>query len=621
MAKDNIALLTEIAGQLRKLNQTSVRDTLREREIQQRQEAVAAGAVATSQPGPAFIDPAEDFRRRIKGSIFSTVAAEQVTASGERAKGWVKDNKGGATQAASDEAGNIAAKENKEANEIAGKTLINIQGLIKETNKILLDRQEKLDTAGRNAARSSSEDDLENPLNAGPQMPQATADWRANQREKDAAANAALATARDNTKKKTRSLATKLVIAAGVAASMSVDDVIRGWKMDGLDGAVSSYFGGSQEGGMINAIRQSFVLGVEGAAVGLMVGGPIGALVGGILGATTGAITGSIGAAKINEWMDAAGKDLTDAWSEIKTNFTNVTKKIGDWIHTPGTTEGPAGGFKSKMFGGIIEWNPTKSSGETLSSAWKSVVAKMEAAPGKFAAWLENDLRNGLGAGSGSNKLADWLFGKTDAAKKVIKNNKKFTFDDARMNPEDQPGFEVKQRLKQQIQDKIFKGEMLKSDYIGVGSTFMNELINKAGGPNVDADGNIIGTYRPEKDTSKSGAILGPGDAGNVLLAQDLVHNSKKYESEGVIEKLLDAGRSGYLSLQASRQAKKDLFLEQNGMRPRSDFGTPVIIPVSSDSSTKETNITINQDKTPLIWGSGNNANAIMGEDGFVYSW
>jgi hypothetical protein len=46
-----------------------------------------------------------------------------------------------------------------------------------------------------------------------------------------------------------------------------------------------------------------------------------------------------------------------------------------------------------------------------------------------------------------------------------------------------------------------------------------------------------------------------------------------------------------------------------------------VIIPVSSDSSTKETNITINQDKTPLIWGSGNNANAIMGEDGFVYSW
>ena len=587
MAKDNIALLTEIAGQLRKLNQTSVRDTLREREIQQRQEAVAAGAVATSQPGPAFIDPAEDFRRRIKGSIFSTVASEQVTKSGERAKIWVKDNKAGAAQAASDEAGNIAAVENKKANEIAGKTLINIQGLIKETNKILLDRQEKLDTAGRNAARSSAEDDLENPLNAGPQMPQATADWRANQREKDAAA----ATARNNTKKKTRSLATKLVIAAGVAASMSVDDVIRGWKMDGLDGAVSSYFGGSQEGGMINAIRQSFVLGVQGAAIGSF-GGPIGALVGGILGATTGAITGSIGAAKINEWMDAAGKDLTDAWSEIKTNFTNVTKKIGAWIHTPGTTEGPAGGFKSTMFGGIIEWNPTKASGETLSSAWKSVVAKMEAAPGKFAAWLENDLRNGLGAGSGSNKLADWLFGKTDAAKKVIKNNKKFTFDDARMNPEDQPGFEVKQRLKQQIQDKIFKGEMLKSDYIGVSSTFMNELINKAGGPNLDADGNIIGTNRLNNKSSPS--II---------------------KSGGLVESLLNSARSGYLSFSAMR--------ERNNLSVQGGYGDnkPVIIPVSSDSSTKETNITINQDKTPLIWGSGNNANAIMGEDGFVYSW
>ena len=37
MAKDNIALLNEIAGQLRKLNQNNIRETLRTKEFQDRQ--------------------------------------------------------------------------------------------------------------------------------------------------------------------------------------------------------------------------------------------------------------------------------------------------------------------------------------------------------------------------------------------------------------------------------------------------------------------------------------------------------------------------------------------------------------------------------------------------------
>ena len=36
-----------------------------------------------------------------------------------------------------------------------------------------------------------------------------------------------------------------------------------------------------------------------------------------------------------------------------------VVKKIGNWIYTPGEGSAATGGFKSTMFGGIIEWNPT----------------------------------------------------------------------------------------------------------------------------------------------------------------------------------------------------------------------------------------------------------------------
>jgi len=573
MAKDNIALLNEIAGSLRKLNQSNIREQLKNQEFQKQQIAIQAGQPLAEDQGPAFVDSAEDFRRRVKGSVTGAFAAEKVTASGIRAR---RSNE----KADEEEAAFKSTVDSEKEEKRSADWLSAIYNLMVEWKNMQ-------STAARNAGRDAAETKLEKSGFAPGMNPNSMAtrikkNW---QLPKDKNGNVI-------PPKSTKGLVTKLVIAAGVAASMSIDDVIRGWKMDGLDGAVSSYFGGAQEGGMGNAVRQSFVLGAQGAAVGFMFGGPVGALVGGIMGAATGAITGSIGAAKINTFMDKAGAELTTAWTEIKTNLGNLTSSIASWIYTP--NDGTGDGFKATMFGGIIEWDP-KGSKTPLSDAWKKVVEKMEAAPGKFAAWLENDLRNGLGAGSGSNKLADWLFGKTDAAKKVIKNNKKFSFDDARMNPEDQPGFQVKQRLKQQIEEKKFRGEMLKSDYIGIRSTFMNELINKAGGPNVDADGNIIGVVRPKDDIS--------GGAKREV---------------GVIEKLLDAGRDGYLSLQATRQAKKDLFLEQNGMRPRSDFGTPTIIPV--DSSTSSVTTTINIEKKETL-GSGNNNNSIMGEDGFIYTW
>jgi hypothetical protein len=578
MAKDNIALLNEIAGSLRKLNQSNIREQLKTQEFQKQQIAIQGGQPLAEDQGPAFVDAAEDFRRRVKGSVTGAFAAEKVTASGVRAR---RSNEEFENEKAAFKATVDSEKEETKA----------ASGL-SDIYNLLLDWKNMQSTAARNAGRDATENELEKSKFAPGMNPNSMAtrikkNW---QLPKDKDGNVI------PPPKSTKGLVTKLVIAAGVAASMSIDDVIRGWKMDGLDGAVSSYFGGAQEGGMGNAVRQSFVLGAQGAAVGFAFGGPVGALVGGIMGAATGAITGSIGAAKINTFMDKAGAELSTAWTEIKTNFGNLTDKIGAWIHTPGEGTSATGGFKSKMFGGIIEWNPTKSSGETLSSAWKSVVAKMEAAPGKFAAWLENDLRNGLGAGSGSNKLADWLFGKTDAAKKVIRNNKKFSFDDARMNPEDQPGFKARQILRDQINAKMLAspGFDAKGDYIGfvgIGSPSMNELINKAGGPNLDADGNIIGTHRLNNKSSSS--II---------------------ESGGLVESLLNSARSGYLSFSAMRE--RNISATQGGYGDNK----PIVIPVNSDSSTSSVTTTINIEKKETL-GSGNNNNSIMGEDGFIYSW
>ena len=90
MAKDNIGLLNEISASLKKMNQTQVRQNLEAKEYQERQLAQAAGGEQGPQ-GPNFIDPAEDFRRRVKGSVFSAKLGEKFTESGLRAKRSNKD--------------------------------------------------------------------------------------------------------------------------------------------------------------------------------------------------------------------------------------------------------------------------------------------------------------------------------------------------------------------------------------------------------------------------------------------------------------------------------------------------------------------------------------------------
>ena len=91
MAKDNITLLQDISNQLKRLNQDNVRSNLEEQKFRDMSLAQQAGAADAQAGSPAFIDPIEDFKRRLKGSTAGAIAAEQFTASGKRAKQHNKD--------------------------------------------------------------------------------------------------------------------------------------------------------------------------------------------------------------------------------------------------------------------------------------------------------------------------------------------------------------------------------------------------------------------------------------------------------------------------------------------------------------------------------------------------
>ena len=91
MAKDNITLLQDISNQLKRMNQDNVRSNLEEQKFRDMSLSQQAGADAAQAGSPAFIDPAEDFRRRLKGSTAGAIAGGtlgiiEVTAGASKAR-------------------------------------------------------------------------------------------------------------------------------------------------------------------------------------------------------------------------------------------------------------------------------------------------------------------------------------------------------------------------------------------------------------------------------------------------------------------------------------------------------------------------------------------------------
>ena len=89
MAKDNIGLLNEIAGQLKKMNQSQIRRDIQDQAFRDAQQK--ADATGQIQETNFDIGAMEDFKRRVKGSVVGAKIAEKFTDSGKRAKRQNKD--------------------------------------------------------------------------------------------------------------------------------------------------------------------------------------------------------------------------------------------------------------------------------------------------------------------------------------------------------------------------------------------------------------------------------------------------------------------------------------------------------------------------------------------------
>ena len=370
------------------------------------------------------------------------------------------------------------------------------------------------------------------------------------------------------------------------AVGTALYHVIDGWDKGGFSGAVAGFFGGSGEGGLTSGIIGAF----KGAGIGIAggflygatygaLGGPVGALVGGLIGAVSFAILGAIGADKIKLWMDETGAEFKKSWNLVKEDVMGLASAIGAWIYTPGGVDTDGNAFKAKMFGGVIEWKPGKIS--RLSESWLKVVAKIEAAPGMFAAWLEEKVRNLF-----PTEVADRLFGdspETKAKKKILAtHNRNFL----RMEEDAFAGSIWKSMVENQIAEKP-------ADFVGIGSTSLGEHLknimevnNALQAKNRDAKGEEI-------------EILGG-------------------ESGGFIENLLDSARETYLAIGEFRK-NKQLELGDYGQMQGN-----IIIDDKSDKSTTTTTI-INStyiDHIPAeVVGSGNNSNVVTTPDGTIYSW
>lgn len=87
--KDEVTLLTQIAQELKKLNRDAVRQNLENKDYQERQLALQSGDTG-EQVETGILSDAEDFKRRVKASMFTAKMSERFTDSGKRAKHSVK---------------------------------------------------------------------------------------------------------------------------------------------------------------------------------------------------------------------------------------------------------------------------------------------------------------------------------------------------------------------------------------------------------------------------------------------------------------------------------------------------------------------------------------------------
>jgi len=444
MAKDQTALLQEISNQLKKMNASSVREKMQQQAMVERQEAILAGNPVAGGEG-SILDPAEDFRRRIKGSLAAAIAAEKFTASGKRAR---RSNK--------------EAKDDKKFNKLTKvKTGDKKVGLSDINTGLFNIKQNQLDSF----ALLMDNDDSNTMFQLGHLEDIAMVlhmqldfweDMLGDQR-KEAMSNkrALLENNRETNKEKllvqsapilglpapsgsgggmglgTMALrALPALVVAGVVALAvgAITDFVTGWKEDGLAGAIGKGLGGAGEG-VWNSIKQSFKVGGLGATIGGAIGflfggvGAIpGAIIGGIIGMAIGAVAGYFGGDKITEGLKEAGKAVGKAWDKTKYVFSNVVGAISNWIYTPGSQARLGNdAVKTTIFGGFISWDAGEFS---IAAAWASAKKSLSEWAGKIGKFFFNE-EEGTILG-GLFDMPDWMLSLKNSVSKVWEGIKDF---------------------------------------------------------------------------------------------------------------------------------------------------------------------------------------------------
>ena len=385
MAKDNITLLQDISNQLKRMNQDNVRSNLEEQKFRDISLSQQAGADAAQAGNPAFIDPAEDFRRRLKGSTAGAIAGEKFTASGKRARDDLKTKKKdkiykvlGAVRMADKRVGLSTLHSSL----TAIRSILITQGMFWESMLKQDHKQFDIEQSNRlNDKRSMLEDKREtNKMKViGQTQPMLALPDPKDKMPKKGGLFASLA----KMWLLARALPALIGTAAVLLATAAIKDFVDGWKADGLSGAIGKMLGGSGKG-IWNAIKQSFKVGglgaVIGGAIGFLFGGVgaiPGAIIGGLIGMAIGAVAGYFGGDRITAGLKDATKAVAKAWEHVDGFFLKMTRIISDWIFTPGTKAQSAnhGAVKSKLFGGFISWDPGEFS---IGAAWTSAMDSLK---------------------------------------------------------------------------------------------------------------------------------------------------------------------------------------------------------------------------------------------------
>ena len=90
--EQNVMLLQEVVGQLRKLNATSVRDRLRESEEAKRAEAIALQGEEQEEGQALIVNAQEDFRRRFVAGQAKTFTDSALTKTGASKRDKIRNN-------------------------------------------------------------------------------------------------------------------------------------------------------------------------------------------------------------------------------------------------------------------------------------------------------------------------------------------------------------------------------------------------------------------------------------------------------------------------------------------------------------------------------------------------